>query len=126
VNNLYITEFHYEDGDVGAYDDIDVQNLWAQFTKTHPASHIIIRPATPRGEELSGLLHNAAKMAAALNAVVATINATGGVARTGSGTIAPMADAEWTDMGDAYVAACAALGREPLIEGDSKEAGSDN
>src|SRR5689334_9971292 len=30
-----VVEFHYRDGDVGAYDDIAVQGLWAQFTREH-------------------------------------------------------------------------------------------
>lgn len=52
----FVTEFHYGDGDVGAYDDLDVRKLWAYFTKSHEPSHIIIRPDTDQGQELSNRL----------------------------------------------------------------------
>jgi len=55
-----VTEFHYSDGDVGAYDDIDVTKLWSQFSKAnHEASHIVIRPDTEAGQLLSNTLHGA-------------------------------------------------------------------
>ena len=54
-----VVEFHYKDGDVGAYDDIAVQSLWAQFTKGHEASHILIRPANDEGQVLSNFIHAA-------------------------------------------------------------------
>jgi hypothetical protein len=55
-----VTEFHYRDGDVGAYNDIDVAALWSQFSKTgHEASHIVIRADTEAGERLSNTLHGA-------------------------------------------------------------------
>jgi len=40
------------------------------------------------------------------------IESTGGVTRYPDGTPAPVADPEWTDLGDLYVRACNALGRE--------------
>lgn len=52
-----VVEFHYADGDVGAYDDLPVQNLWAQFMRGHAASHIVIRPDTEQGQLLSNKLH---------------------------------------------------------------------
>ncbi len=55
---VLVTEFHYRDGDVGAYDDVDVAAVWAQFPKTsHEASHIVIRPDTEVGQRLSNTLH---------------------------------------------------------------------
>jgi len=54
-----VVEFHYKDGDVGAYDDIAVRSLWAQFTRGHEASHILIRPGTDEGQMLSNRLHAA-------------------------------------------------------------------
>ncbi len=57
---VLVTEFHYRDGDVGAYDDVDVAAVWAQFPKTsHEASHIVIRPDTEAGQRLSNTLHEA-------------------------------------------------------------------
>jgi hypothetical protein len=111
---MYVTEFHYRDGDVGAYEDVDVFELWKQFTKNHEPSHIVVRPDTEQGQQLSNGLHNAAKMAAALKALVDSINATGGVVRSASGP-APVGDAEWLDLGLAYTLACDALGVGPMI-----------
>jgi hypothetical protein len=87
--------------------------LWAYFTKSHEPSHIVIRPDTDQGQRLSGL-KNARKMAAALNAIVDTINATGGVVPDSSG-FAPAADEEWLDLGVAYALACEALGMTRLV-----------
>ncbi len=49
----------------------------------------------------------------ALQAFVATIDATGGVERNSDGYPAPVADPEWTDLGFAYLKACDSLGRKP-------------
>jgi hypothetical protein len=55
-----VTEFHYTDGDVSAYDDIDVAKLWGEFSRAnHEASHILIRPNTEAGQRLSNLLRQA-------------------------------------------------------------------
>jgi len=51
----------------------------------------------------------------ALTAFVSCIEATGGCTRDHDGYIVPMVDEDWSDLGDAYVEACAALDREPLI-----------
>ena len=51
----------------------------------------------------------------ALAQFVEAIEATGGVAREVSGLLAPVADPEWVDLGEAYARACAALGREPVV-----------
>jgi hypothetical protein len=111
----FVTEFHYTDGDVGAYDDIDVDRLWAQLTKTHEPSHILIRPDTEQGQSLSNLLQKATKMQAALQAFVDTINATGGVVHPDSSEVAPAADEEWLDLGLAYAKACEVLGIPPVV-----------
>lgn len=110
----YVTEFHYGDGDVGAYDDLDVSKLLTYFTKSHAPSHIVIRPDTDQGQQLSNNLTGVLKMAAALNVMVDTINATGGVILDGSG-FAPAADEEWLDLGVAYSLACEALGMTPIL-----------
>lgn len=44
-----------------------------------------------------------------------TIEATGGVRREASGHVAPVADPDWIDLGEAYLAACEVLGRKPKI-----------
>lgn len=54
-------------------------------------------------------------MRRALIEFVKTINATGGVVLFNDGNVAPAGDTEWTDLGDAYLSACAALGREPKV-----------
>lgn len=57
--------------------------------------------------------HNIVKMIKALQALVSTINATGGVEQAIETT--PAADPEWVDLGEAYLLACEALGVEPEI-----------
>lgn len=53
-----VTEFHYSDGDVGVYDDLDPASmLWTYFTKRHKPSHILIRPNTEDGQHLSSALY---------------------------------------------------------------------
>ena len=51
----------------------------------------------------------------ALCQFVQTVDATGGVFRDESGCHAPLADPEWIDLGEAYVQACAALGRDIIL-----------
>jgi len=111
----FVTEFHYRDGDVGAYDDIDVKQLWGQFTTRLEPSHILIRPDTEQGQELSDLLHMATKMEKALKAFINTINATGGIVNPDSSFLAPVADEEWLDLGLAYAQACEVLGISPVV-----------
>lgn len=43
-----------------------------------------------------------------------TIEATGGVKEDVDGYTCPVIDDEWIDLGEAYLSACAALGREPM------------
>ena len=52
----------------------------------------------------------------ALLEFIEAIEATGGVRRHPEGFYAPVADEEWTDLGEAYLTACAALGRKPKFE----------
>jgi hypothetical protein len=44
-----------------------------------------------------------------------TIESTGGVIQYKDGNYAPEGDPEWIDLGDAYLAACAALERKPKV-----------
>lgn len=49
----------------------------------------------------------------ALRLFVDAINATGGLVINDDGVEAPAADESWTDLADAYLRACEALGVEP-------------
>ena len=54
---------------------------------------------------------------AALSAFVDTVEVTGGVETLKNGHHSPAVDVEWSDLGAAYITACEALGRVPLIDG---------
>jgi hypothetical protein len=60
----------------------------------------------------------------ALEEFVYTIEATGGVVMCRDGTVAPLADEDWIDLGEAYLVACRALCRKARIAGKAKEATS--
>ena len=49
----------------------------------------------------------------ALQALVDTVNATGGVTTGSNGRVMTIGDPEWLDLADAYVMACEALGVKP-------------
>ncbi len=81
-----------------------------------------------------------AAMATALQALVSTIEATGGCIRlagevrasegpealaSGDGLPVPAGDESWIDLGHAYVLACQALGREPMVR-DEDDADEDD
>jgi hypothetical protein len=53
------------------------------------------------------------ELAAALESFIGAIEATGGVVIDHKGLACPVADPDWIDLGDAYLQACRALGREP-------------
>jgi hypothetical protein len=55
----------------------------------------------------------------ALNELVSTINATGGVVLNSAGHAAPAADEEWLDLGMAYEQACAVLQVPMLVTTDT-------
>ena len=46
----------------------------------------------------------------ALLTFIDTIEVTGGTREQGDGTVAPIADEDWIDLGEAYLQACNALG----------------
>ena len=54
----------------------------------------------------------------ALEAFVETINATGGVLMVDGKLDGCAGDEEWLDLADAYMTACNALGRDPVIQED--------
>jgi hypothetical protein len=56
---------------------------------------------------------NLAEATTALRLFVDTVNSTGGLVVNDAGETAPAADEEWTDLADAYLKACEALGVEP-------------
>lgn len=51
----------------------------------------------------------------ALRAFVQAIDATGGIEYDHAGYPCPVGDYAWIDLGEAYLLACRALGREPLV-----------
>jgi hypothetical protein len=61
-------------------------------------------------------IKNMEKAREALRRLVHTINDTGGATVDRKGYTVPAVDQEWSDLGDAYEAACAALGLEPDID----------
>ncbi len=60
---------------------------------------------------------------AVLLSFINDIQYTGGVKPDGNGCWSVIADEEWTDLGDTYVRACKALGREPKVVGDDDPRG---
>jgi hypothetical protein len=50
-----------------------------------------------------------------LRKLVDTIEATGGVTHDRKGLYRPAGDEDWVDLGDVYVQACRALGKEPMV-----------
>lgn len=50
-----------------------------------------------------------------LEQLVSTVEDTGGVYHDKKGLYQPLGDREWIDLGDIYVQACRALGREPKL-----------
>ena len=58
-----------------------------------------------------------AAMRAALDAFIDTIEATRRLHPRRGRTVAPEGDPDWIDLGEAYVRACTAIGRTPLIVG---------
>ena len=55
-------------------------------------------------------------MERALVSFCLTIENTGGVVENRLGLMAPKIDTDWIDLGEAYVEACEALAREPMID----------
>lgn len=51
----------------------------------------------------------------ALEEFVNTVDATGGIVRDPKGLYAPVESDEWFDLGNAYIMACKALGRDPYV-----------
>jgi hypothetical protein len=88
-----------------------------------------VRPPSPVTDEPSEE-PSVVEMQSALEALIRTIEATGGCLRPGRQTMnlggkevvesesdlpVPAGDEEWVDLADAYPLACQALGREPML-----------
>ena len=71
-----------------------------------PEPYEMAKQARQRGDLLRAALWN----------LVSTIEATGGVVEDQYGNTTPKADHDWIDLGEAYLTACQALGREPVVE----------
>jgi hypothetical protein len=75
-------------------------------------------PSQPVSQDPARHDHEPSPVAAlrsALDALIDTIEATGGCVRDEDGHVAPEGDPDWIDLGDAYVLACTAIGRTPRI-----------
>lgn len=93
----------------------DVQNLheWLIKGGFMPAIWEANRPKVAEANvELAAL---------ACQRLIGSINATGGVRESEppDGLVAPVADEDWVDLGDAYMLACAAVGATPMKEDDA-------
>lgn len=73
----------------------------------------------PRNGPLKAVIHD--PKVAALDGFVRTIEATGGVVRLPSGHHVPRIDPDWVDLGEAYLMACAAIGRQPMVKHSEAE-----
>ena len=60
------------------------------------------------------------ELVTALESFIGAIEATGGVFVDPKGYPCPVADPDWIDLGEAYLKACRALGREP-VQADGEE-----
>lgn len=56
---------------------------------------------------------------AALREFISCIESTGGVRTSEDGWVVPVADEDWSDLGAAYLSACAAMSVKPKYEGVS-------
>ena len=55
-------------------------------------------------------------MKTAIESLIETIEATGGLIRLLDGRLHCVGDEEWDDLADAYVMACTETGRKPLVK----------
>jgi hypothetical protein len=80
---------------------------------TNPPSNLV-------AEEWS--IHDSAMALQALRDFVLTVEVTGGIFTDvdAGGVVAPYADPDWCDVGEAYLLACAALGRQPVLDRGAK------
>jgi hypothetical protein len=80
------------------------------------------RPSIPVTEEWS--IQAAAAAVQALRDFVLTVEVTGGIFTDveAGGVVAPYADPDWCDVGEAYLLACTALGRQPRWDREKEHA----
>lgn len=92
--------------------------LWKE--EPSPQSEVRNQPMTTKLPEPYMLAQQAREqgdlLRAALWDFISTIEATGGVVEDRCGNVAPDADQDWLDLGEAYLTACQALAREPVVE----------
>jgi hypothetical protein len=104
------------DGDslVNAEDVVPAQ---ADGAGRHPRQTTALRASAHSIEEREKPLDR--ELVAALESFVEAMEAIGGVIIDRKGLTCPVAEPEWTDLGEAYLHACRALGREPVqLDGD--------
>ena len=91
---------------------------------TNPASGMVPESTGPGAQpedvgpegHPSGVSGSSDAVRAALDGFIETIEAVGGCLLNEAGVLAPVGDPEWTDLADAYVRACNAIGRIPQID----------
>lgn len=93
----------------------------------HPILYVNqVNPPADRSDDVEeicqkiGLTAGGDKSTKALLDFVNCVNVTGGVVEEGF-NVCPVADPEWTDLGDSYIKACEALGVKPLITDSEDE-----
>ena len=97
---------------------------------TGPATGVVPQSTDPGGQPEGvvpdgipvGVSGSSDAVRVALLSIIETIEATGGCSCE-DGLLVPVGDSDWTDLADAYVRACAAIGRTPLIDRAEDEAG---
>lgn len=62
ANTGLCVEFHYANGDVGVHPAHGAMTqVWSEFDHTGKVSHIVIRPDTEQGQQVSDVLYAAAR-----------------------------------------------------------------
>ena len=79
--------------------------------------------AKKRGRVENALMVRIDQLQKALAEFVDAIDATGGIKVDPKGYRVPCGDEDWIDLGEAYVVACKALGREPTVAEDECDEG---
>lgn len=92
----------------------DIEILGAEDLLVALVPQWAIKNSNPKLIESAPLLRNV------IDKLIRTVEATGGVEKNEDGTYSPLADPDWLDLGDTYIEACEAIGREPKVAKDEE------